>query len=271
MIIVTGSKGYLGRYLCSNLDSKGLNYESYSHKELDLSDKYSVKKTIPEKSTIVHLAANLPKNNNDYKKDKFNQINLLMVENLLNTNPSKIIFSSSMTVYPYGGINLKEDEIGFQKELNGYPLYKREAEKMIESSGIKNTIFRFPGLFGGNRKSGIIYNCIYSSLTQKPFKLPDAPINWAALNVKDAADLISKAITYDSIGITNACTDNIFSTSILIGEVATILNTKIKFIIPKAPEFSMNLDKLRKTLGLPNKSFRQRLVEFIEEIKITLR
>ena len=75
MIFITGAKGYLGSHLCSHLDSKGYVYTSFSHKELDLTNQSKVINLIPEKSTIIHLAANLPKNDADYKKEKFNQTN----------------------------------------------------------------------------------------------------------------------------------------------------------------------------------------------------
>ncbi len=188
-----------------------------------------------------------------------------MVKNLLKTNPEKIIFASSMTVYSNGGINLKEDQVS--KKLSGYPNYKRQSEKIIEKSGIKNTILRFPGLFGGDRKTGIIYNSAYSLLKNQNLNLPSSPIIWAALNIEDAAELVSRAINSEPLGVINAGTDDIFSTSILIQKLALVIKKEIKYQLPFAPEFSMNIDKLRDSIGLPNKSFNQRLEELVINIK----
>ena len=152
MIYITGAGGYLGKEVCKKLENQKIIFKACFRNLIDLENIHEVKNKINKNSLIIHLASKLP---SEFSDDEFiEEANLEMINNLLSTNPRKIIFSSSMTVYNHAGLDIKENQAS--NNLKGYAYSKLEGENLLLKHNKKNSILRIPGLFGNDRKSFIV-------------------------------------------------------------------------------------------------------------------
>jgi len=165
-ILVTGATGFLGSRLiekmANNMEWKiiatGRKLKTLSTIEAsnieyilgDLGDTQFLKSIMEEIDIVVHAAALSAQIG---KYSDFHQVNVQATENIIQAaktkNIDKIVFISSPSVYfqMKHQLNLKEDDI-LPKPINNYAKTKREAEKIIQSSGIPHIIIRPRALIG---------------------------------------------------------------------------------------------------------------------------
>lgn len=126
-ILVTGSTGFIGKWVFHELKNTGHNVFSFTGNLLDVS-------TFPGCSfdTIIHLAAKVDKKY--WKSNELYEVNVEGTKNLINHYPdSKIIYISSSDVE--------------KKDLTEYAKTKMESEQLVLSNP-ENLVVRPPSIFG---------------------------------------------------------------------------------------------------------------------------
>ena len=255
--IVTGADGYLGRHVMAVAPAGTIGLKRL---DVDLLDRAVTKATITADDIVIHCAAQVPKNAEDYKNNRAAEHSLMMVDNLAESKPHRIIYASSMTVYADdGAVVRKEEDAG--GHLSEYGQGKLDGEELLHRSGIPYTALRLAGLFGLPRRSGLIYNAVMAIIKKTAISLPKESPLWAPLAVEDAADLCLRAAQYDTaIGPCNAGYTGSFSVSRQIEELydhfafgATLS------IIKSEPVFEFDLNKLHCTFGKTKSQFYDRI------------
>jgi len=203
---VTGAGGYLGKKIVSNLKSKGTDVipivRSITHEGeviCDLTNSEMVNDVINENNIdiIIHCAASVPKAFDDYNKHEMYESNVKMLENICMQYINRIVFCSSMSVYGTEATGML-DETMQTKNPNAYANSKIVGENLlIENNHMNYAIARLPGLFGGGRTNGLIFNAINYLLENKLPELSISPPAWSAMHVEDAAELIVRLAIND--------------------------------------------------------------------------
>jgi len=165
-ILITGGAGSMGKELSFILAEKGYkirvfditqaNFTGLKEKgieiyEGDITDKVSVKKSLKDVDTVVHLAAILPPLSEKNKELAF-KVNVDGTKNLVNAiesngNKARLIFSS--TVATYGDTTDLEPPVTVntkQRPNTNYSESKVRCEQYILDSGIDYTILRVAGV-----------------------------------------------------------------------------------------------------------------------------
>jgi nucleoside-diphosphate-sugar epimerase len=137
--LITGASGYIGRYLCENLD----NIKALTHKECPLEDMDAVRRFKWDGETIVHCA-----HSGEYGKSSPDDIgrNIAMMVNMrLRWPEAKIIAFGSGAVYDKSKpiCHASEDDIAYP--LDYYGLSKRATIGLADT-----TLIPF-GLYGDTR------------------------------------------------------------------------------------------------------------------------
>lgn len=161
-VLVVGGKGYIGRHLQKIFP----DFIYTDSKDFDLNDTNEIEdfcKNLNIELCIILSAKISYEKEIDLKKEPF-LTNVIGIDNLLKTfkklqkNP-KVVYFSSMTVYSENAA-LPVAEGSDLKPLHTYGLSKVFAENLIKYYDFQSVIIRIPGVYGGDRKSGFIYNTI---------------------------------------------------------------------------------------------------------------
>lgn len=256
-IIITGASGYIGKKLHFLLKKKGFNVLGLSRRNSDINiDLLNKKETINKLKKynnyeIIHCAGFVPKNQKQYKNKFRNYQNLRIAKNLLATNIKKIYFISSFVVYQNKKI-VDDIELKPQKPENEYSNTKIKIENLLLSSRKDIKILRIPGIFGGERKSGLIYNCIKSLKLNKEFFFKKKYPAWVGMHIDDLVKVIHEIINKNiKKKIFNICYKKNYTISETVNLIYKIhgksLNLKRGsfYKIAKRYNFSPNLSFIR--------------------------
>lgn len=184
-ILVVGSNGYIGRHLKKIIP----NLFYATREDFDLKNIEEIKKFLGNKNfeTCIILAASIGYDKEiNFQSEPFNT-NLEGLNNFLSVLDKKIkvIYFSSMTVYDKKS---KSPVIESSNLLpcHSYGLSKVYAEKLIEYYGFTSVIIRIPGVYGGDRKSGLIYNTIKNLQNNKNIIIDTKDLEyWETINIDD--------------------------------------------------------------------------------------
>ena len=150
---------------------------------------------------IIHLAARVRVDQGAGACQELMADNALVTAALLDWAQKKavqrFIYASSMTVFSglhAGDIMLKEDSPRGPTSFYGLSkLFGEEILRLYARQGkVKGVVLRFPGLFGGQRKSGLMYNLASRMMRHEDVELDLKGVgNWDFLHVRDAAGIVA--------------------------------------------------------------------------------
>ncbi len=268
-VLVTGATGYLGQRIVAAFRARDIPIRTVGRDDsadirCDLTDREAVAGSIPAHALVVHTAAHVPKQAADYDDENQAALSLSMVANLLSRQPSRLVFTSSMTVYGPGSMPVREEHAG--APTSGYAGAKRRAEEMIEAASVPSVVLRLPGLFGPPRRGGLLYEAVRALCAGRSVSVPADPPLWAALHVDDAAELCLRAVMADipkQVVLLNAGYAGSFTIPGAVTEIAELLGMPPPRALPEAPSFAMDLSRMEDTLGLLSHGWRGRLEDLI--------
>ncbi len=211
------------------------------------------------------------------------EINCIAYKNLLNHlvqigYSNQFIYVSSMTVYSEKNESPVDENGDTELPPNPYGLSKLLAEKLTKyyskENKFKSAIIRIPGLFGGDRKSGFIYNAIDKISKNLDFFISTENLKyWETISVSDASHMIeiflNKYNFEQDCEVYNICygheTDIIETADIIKAHFNSTSN--ITSTSPKGykPFYLNNAKYLKLTNNFPN-NFKDSLFEYINTI-----
>ena len=155
MILVTGSEGFIGNHLCSELDMLDIEYISYDlvfgH---DIRNKFQLAKVFETTpiDAIIHLAAEPGVRIGEEYPEEFITTNILGTEILLNLAKKynvkhTIVFSSSSI---FGEQPCPQDEHALVAPTSLYGITKAAVEMLCHKSEVPITIVRPFSVYGEN-------------------------------------------------------------------------------------------------------------------------
>ncbi len=213
-ILLVGGTGYIGSHLNTSLIN--LLYEVYTTGTKDLSYKNYYQLDYNNPSTfnnlknlsfdlVIILASSLTSikttdiTHPDLLTNTVKYSNFLQY---LNNNKitQNIIYLSSMTVYDKNALSPVQ-ETSLLHPLSTYGLSKQIAENITSffclSNNINGVILRIPGVYGGNRQMGIIYNGINKLKNGGILDYELSSLGyWETIHIDDLLYLIKNFIKY---------------------------------------------------------------------------
>jgi len=276
-VMLTGINGYLGKSLdrmlnISSLEVLGVVRQSHqrnsekNHIVCDLVDISAVAeigwKFNPD--IIIHCAAFVPKRLEDYQNSNLYPQNIQMLKNLVSVFNCPIVYISSMTVYGESfNVIRKESDAG--NPQSDYGKSKYECEKVLQESKKDSIAIRIPGLFGKGRDTGLVANILKAILFNHDLRLPDSPLIWAAIDVKDASNYIFQLALsqYSGFHAINVGYDEIYSINRLLAICEEICRNKIAYDYDIVhPNFSYDLSVLRSFNIQPKEGLKRALTNY---------
>lgn len=218
-VLITGANGYLGKRLVAwlldrtklkivaldlKIDEQNISTDRIQWVKMSLSDIDRFDQGAEKIELIVHLAAKIAVNNIglDGSTDLFEQncFNTLKLLDWAQKNEiTKILFVSSMTVYAKNkGQGLIQENAPKEPE-SMYGLTKALSEELLKlyskKSSLRSIVVRLPGLYGGERKNGLMYNLAQKIKGGLPVELDLAGLgNWETVHVDDVAEILGEII-----------------------------------------------------------------------------
>lgn len=177
-ILLTGSKGFIGKNLLKKLDSTNFNIFEFNR-----DDSFeTLEKLIIQSDFIVHLAGEVRPTSSD---DDFKNSNTLLTQNIID------ILRNHNKNIPI----LMASTIHAKLLKNEYGKTKREAELLIENyskdTSTKCFIYRLPHVFGEGCKpnyNSVISTWIYNSINDLEINCFDRDIEMHYVYVQDIVD-----------------------------------------------------------------------------------
>lgn len=239
-ILLLGGSGYLGSHLSTILKKGGYeihitgrSYKSDSNYYcIDFDDSETFRNLKKNFDLVIVLASQLSaisSINLNHQDLKTNTIRYASFLEYLKDNGllKKLIYISSMTVYSKKADSpvTEEDKL---EPPNIYGLSKLVAEKYTDFfcrvNSIPGVVLRLPGIYGGDRKSGFIYNVITTLINNEKFVADLEGLDyWECMHVDDLCSVLNKFIseykwhdTYNIFNISYGEKSDIVETALFI-------------------------------------------------------
>ncbi len=197
-ILVVGGLGYIGRHFKQVFPD--MIYTDRSH--FDLNNIHEIEnfcKNIKIDICIILSAKISYDKNINFDEEPF-KTNLGGLNNLLITlkNKSKdikIIYFSSMTVYSNDNSSPVSEESNLLP-LHSYGLSKVFAEQLIKYYDLKSVVIRIPGVYGGDRKAGFIYNTIFKLKNNEDIIIDTEDLGyWETIHIFDLITIFKEFLS----------------------------------------------------------------------------
>jgi len=212
-ILIVGGTGYLGKPLVEKLSLKNTVYysgrgskDNAQYLSIDFNDPKSYIHTKKLKFDIVFITACNLDNLNRNTLDRVFEENTTKYGAFLNflidhRVSKKFIYTSSMTVYNSDNSVPVKENASVINQPNAYGFSKRVAEQITEFLCLKNNVrgvsIRLPGLFGGNREGGLIYNTIVNASMNKQITINTQGLAyWESMYLPTVVEVISSFIEH---------------------------------------------------------------------------
>lgn len=272
--LVTGSQGFLGYQLVHTLLSKGVFVTATGRQpapntyECDLTIQAQVGNMLDkvQPDCIIHCAAYVPRSSSEYQDICAARKSLCMLESLVSIANCPVVFISSMTVYGTERDRpIAEEDAG--DPTSAYGQGKWLAENYLRQTSSAAMVIRIPGLFGPQRRKGLVFNLLNAFKYGKNPNLPNSPILWAAMHVDDAAQGITKLVLsgVDSFEAINLGYKGVYSISSLVNMAASIYDRHIEYPINQ-PRFQFDLTRAENRAAVPVHDLYDALVKFGNQI-----
>ena len=264
MIIITGSKSFIGKNLILNLEKKNKKVfkidvnekNSINSKKINFRDK-NIRKFIKKDSTLVHLAA--ISNDNDGKKDPqlTFDVNINGTINLLEAAKAKkikhFVFASTEWVYDKNQkkINKESDDISITKMTSEYSISKVICEQLIKkySNFFKITLLRF-GIIYSNRSGGgsAVESLVHKVINKQTINIGSLKTSRNFIHINDIISGINASIITKKVGLFNLAGDKNVNLKEIIYTAGKILKISPKVIETnkKKPSIRIVENKLAK-------------------------
>lgn len=278
VIAVSGSDGFVGRYVCSQLEQNGHVIVRIDLTQgFDLSDPKSIEK-FPAVECFIHLA-NLVYVPGSYENPAlYYRVNYMTTLNALEVCRrwnAKLIYISS---YIYGPPQyLPVDEAHPVCPFNPYAQTKVVCEKLCEGYqrdfGVKISIIRPFNLYGVGQKGKLLIPEIFSQIKvgKKQIRLKAASPKRDYINVVDVARAIVLCAEKECpIGPYNVCSGQSISVREITEIINRYLNEKVEFLFStsdrpnEVDETCGSYDKLKALGWAPSMSFEDGIKAIVE-------
>lgn len=252
-IVVAGSDGFVGRYVCTQLESQGHSVIKIDVSQgVDLCDSSIIDRIEPI-DCFIHLANLLYVPASYLDPEKFYRINYLATLNAIEIcrkHNAKLIYASS---YIYGAPQyLPVDEKHDVCPSNPYAQTKVICEKMCEGYNrdfkVKVSILRPFNIYGVGQKGMLLIPEIIGQIKEgkKKIQLKAASPRRDYINVKDvAAAFVSCTKDTNDFNIFNICSGR----SLSVREITEIINKNLKSKVEFSFAESDRPSEIDETLG----------------------
>ncbi len=302
MILLTGGGGFVGRKLLTSLRRACgevipcFHADQYLNKsdqiQLDLTSMEHIKQLKQLKAppdTVIHLAGLVdihllpnPKNpllapvasNKQiaslYMANTISTANLL--EYCLSSGVKHLIYASSQTVYGLPKTQvLQEDTLC--DPLEHYASSKYCAEQLLKVGAKQNlavTCLRFPGIYGEERKGGMVYNLCEAAVKRKEIKVEfPMPLPLDVLHIEDVIEAVKKAVLHGGSGWTclNISTGEPCNIILLAQRIASLVRgCKVIDASVDQPVIQLDNSRAKAVLGWTPQSMNKRLLNMLESV-----
>ena len=207
-VLLVGGSGYLGRHLSHKLLRDGFHVtitgfeksNEPNYCQIDFEDPETFSSIGAQQfDTILILASKLHSLGTCQLDHPDLETNVLGLGRFLeyikrNANSDKLVYISSMTVYSPDNESPVEENTKLAP-LSTYGLSKKLAEGVFDffcqNEGAKGVVMRFPGIYGGDRKSGFIYNTIQKISSGQKVILNSKGLGyWETIHIADLVEMI---------------------------------------------------------------------------------
>lgn len=272
-IAVTGSTGFLGKYLCLRLKKLGHELFEYNSKNQDLTQTLTLPSSI---DVLYHLAANsrvyLAKKEpfSDFKVNALGTLNIL--EAARDSGIKKIIYISSDLVYKNLALCRETDAVGPNEISGPYGLSKLIGEYYIQMYqqlyGISYVILRPSSYYGPGMKKNAVYDFIQAFLRKEKVTLfHDLDSEFDFIYIEDVAYALVMSLEWEN-EVINVSTGH----SVTLKELYEIIKELMQHEVPLA--YSGELVRVRvdntklKALGWQSRySLKEGVARTIESFK----
>ncbi len=294
-VLILGSTGYIGSYLFNSLYEDGINVYGSGRKVinderyiyLDLLSKEHIAKVLADTEIDIIINAvgyvDLSKSGDGEVYDKLYEGNVKVVKNIVevlgngNFPKTKLIHLSTMSVYGKAK-HLPVDEEHPVDPISLYGITKLTGDLLIkyysETLGVNSLILRLPGVFGGDRKSGAIFNFIKNCLKQEEVVINTIGLKgWDTIYIKTLSNIILKLIlsynwdtAFKILNISYGSNVDIIETAKLIKKITNSQsNIMIKEPLDYKP-FFMSDAQLRRII-LSSYEFEKDVFQYVNYLK----
>jgi nucleoside-diphosphate-sugar epimerase len=287
-ILLVGGAGYLGSHLADSLFSYNVYSTSRTANahciELDLLSEATFNNISGHTyDIIILLASSLKGLGTTELKEEYINTDTIGLSRFLqfisgNKLSKKLIYISSMTVYGIANESpVKENSL--LEPISTYGLSKVLAETIFSfycnSNSLHGAILRIPGIYGGKRKSGFIYNTAIKCLKNQSVELNTSSLGyWETIQIDDLCKWISEFIAnydwlqnVDIFNISYGTKTDFIECSQLIKETLKS-SSETKIIGDKGyQDFFLDNSKVKKYTSADNK-YKESLTNYLKAISI---
>ncbi len=295
MIVVTGARGFLGRYCVRELKKLGRRLflttsdhaclakgteDHYHYLNLEEPDSFS---SLPDEiDTVLHLAAAIPKKNEVITFSRYMNINAsgvkLLLEKASSCGCKKFIFASTQMVIEKS-FYVPVDEVHPVVPISDYGLSKTVGERYCSSHALSENMsvisLRFSQIYGAGENPGyVLTTFIDRALNKQPLVINGkGMIRRDLLYVKDAVRALLCAMQSHCSGIFNAGSGTGTSVRELAETISAVFSdglAPVEFNNEAREEgenIIMNIEKTKRDLGFsPQFSLEKGLMDYNSEL-----